>query len=83
VRSINFTWDELSIVKQLPLITAKPLVFCCNVAPEDMMAGTSPLADKFTEYVNKTYPNLPVVTLSALLENEIVKARASSGEEGA
>ncbi len=47
------------------------------------MAGTSSLADKFTEYVNKTYPSLPVVTLSALLENEIVKARASSGEEGA
>ena len=72
VRSIPFAWDELAIVKQLPLITAKPLVFCCNIAPEDMVEGTNALATKFTEYVNENYPTLPVVSLSALLENEIV-----------
>ena len=38
---------------------------------------------KFTEYVKKMYPTTPVVTLSALLENEIVKAKTDGGEEAA
>lgn len=83
VRSISFAWDELAIVKQLPLITAKPLVFCCNIGPDDMEKGTNALATKFTEYVNEKYPQIPVVALSALLENEIVMARTAGGEESA
>ncbi len=35
VRSINFAWDELAIVRQLPLITAKPLIYACNIGAED------------------------------------------------
>lgn len=83
VRSIDFQWDELAIVNQLPLITAKPIVYCCNIGPDDMHQGTNELATKFTDYVKQTYPTTPVVTLSALLENEIVKARTESGEESA
>lgn len=45
------------------------------------MDGTNDMATKFTEYVNETYPGTPVVTLSALLENEIVKARLEGGQD--
>lgn len=48
-----------------------------------MQAGTNELAEKFTKYVNEKYPSTPVITLSALLENEIVKSRNESGEESA
>lgn len=43
--------DEIPIVKQLPLITAKPLVYCCNIGPDDIADGTNEMASKFTEYV--------------------------------
>jgi ribosome-binding ATPase len=80
VRSIPFVWDEIGIVKQLPLITAKPIVYACNIGADDVQLGYNDLSVKFTEYVKKHYPTTPVVTLSALLENEIVKARTEGGE---
>lgn len=81
VRSIFFTPDEVAIVRQLPLITAKPLIYACNIDIDSMADGTNELADKFKAYVNKKYPTVPVVTLSALLENEIVKIRNEEGGE--
>jgi ribosome-binding ATPase YchF (GTP1/OBG family) len=67
----------------LPLITAKPLIYACNIDAESMQQGTNELADKFVRYVNEKYPKQPVVILSALLENEIVKIRNDDGEEQA
>ena len=81
VRSIPFTFDEVAIVKQLPLITAKPLIFACNIDVDSMAAGSNELADRFVKYVNQKYPSIPVVTLSALLENDLVKIRNEDGEE--
>jgi len=70
-------------VQQLPLITAKPLIYACNIDVDSMAAGTNELADKFIKYVNEKYPKVPVVVLSALLENDLVKIRNEDGEEQA
>lgn len=51
VRSIQFTPDEVAIVKQLPLISAKPLIYACNIDADSMLEGTNELATKFTDYV--------------------------------
>jgi ribosome-binding ATPase len=83
VRSIPFTPDEVAIVKQLPLITAKPLIYACNIDVDSMAAGTNELADRFVKYVNEKYPQIPVVILSALLENDLVKIRNEDGEDQA
>jgi len=61
VRSIKFHFDEKAIVKQLPMITAKPLVYACNVGPDDIAAGHCDLADNFTKYINEVYPGTAVV----------------------
>ena len=37
VRSINFTPDQYKIVNKLPLITAKPIIFACNVDAESYL----------------------------------------------
>ncbi len=81
VRQIPFTFDEVAIVKQLPLITAKPLIYACNIDVDSMANGTNELAEKFKTYVNQKYPQIPVVILSALLENDLVKIRNEDGEE--
>jgi hypothetical protein len=39
VRSLKFTPDEIPILRTLPLITAKPLVFACNVDAESSSNG--------------------------------------------
>ena len=65
------------------MITAKPLIYACNIDADSMMAGTNELADKFVNYVKNKYPSIPVIVLSALLENEIVKIRNDDGEEAA
>lgn len=83
IRQLQFTFDEVAIVKQLPLITAKPLIYACNIDVDSMQNGTNELADKFVKYVKEKYPTIPVVILSALLENDIVKIRNEDGDEQA
>lgn len=51
VREIDFVHDEIEIVKQLPLITAKPLIYACNVDAESMTKGSNELSEKFEAYV--------------------------------
>jgi hypothetical protein len=46
-----------------------------------MADGTNELAEKFKKYVSEKYPQIPVVVLSALLENDLVKIRNEDGEE--
>lgn len=83
MRSLNFVHDEIEIVRQLPLITAKPIVYACNIDADSVSQGTNELADKFNSYVKEKYPGTPVVTLSALLENDIVQIKNDEGEEAA
>ena len=82
VRSIDFTAEQKKIVNQLPLITAKPIIFACNVDAESYLEdGGSKLANGFKEYVKETYPGLNVVTLCSTLEEDISQIRAEEGEE--
>ena len=83
MRSLDFSLDELPIVRELPLITAKPLVFACNVDSDSYLEGGSALASKFQEYVAEKYPGAPIVVLCSLLEQEILQIRAEDGEEAA
>ena len=54
------------------MITAKPIVYACNIDVDSAQKGTNELAEKFKAYVNDKYPNVPVIILSALLESDIV-----------
>jgi ribosome-binding ATPase YchF (GTP1/OBG family) len=63
------------------LITAKPLIYACNIDADSVTKGSNELSDKFVDYAKEKYPNIPVVVLSAMLENEIVQLRNDEGEE--
>lgn len=71
IRTMKLTPDEAKIVSELPLITAKPLLYVCNVGTNAFVDG-SPLADKFIAYAKEKYPGTPTLVLSSLLEDEIV-----------
>ena len=57
-----------SILKQLSLLTTKPIMFVCNVSESDVATGNN-----YTESVKKHAGNAPVVIISATIESEIVQ----------
>lgn len=83
IRSLDFTIDEIPLLNTLPLITAKPLIFACNIDADSYSKHGNELTKKFIDHVNSKYPNTPIVILSSLLENELVQIHSDEGEEAA
>ena len=67
----------------MPLITAKPLIFACNIDADSFSRGGNHLTEKFIKFANETYPTTPVITLASLMEQELLDIRAEEGEEAA
>jgi ribosome-binding ATPase len=67
VRSIDFSKEELVVLKPLCLITAKPAMFVGNVAEDGF--ENNPFLDRLREYATKQ--NAPVVAICAKTEAEL------------
>jgi len=67
VRTIDFSKDELPLLKQFFLITAKPAMFVANVAEDGF--ENNPMLDRLTAFANAQ--NAPVVAICAKLEAEM------------
>jgi len=67
VRTIDFSKDELPLLKQFFLITAKPAMFVANVAEDGF--ENNPMLDRLTAFA--TAQNAPVVAICAKLEAEM------------
>jgi GTP-binding protein YchF len=48
-RTVEATEDELPTLKDLHLLTAKPVLYVCNVSEDEFLASSSPAADKVAE----------------------------------
>ena len=67
VRGIDFSKEELVLLKPLCLITAKPAMFVANVAEDGF--ENNPYLDRLTEYA--TAQSAPVVAICAKTEAEL------------
>ena len=67
VRSIDFSKDELPLLKQFFLITAKPAMFVANVAEDGF--ENNPFLDRLVAYASAQ--NAPVVAICAKMEAEM------------
>ena len=67
VRTIDFSKEELPLLKQFFLITAKPAMFVANVAEDGF--ENNPLLDRLMAYASAQ--NAPVVAICAKLEAEM------------
>jgi GTP-binding protein YchF len=67
VRTVDFSKEELAILKPLCLITAKPAMFVGNVAEDGF--ENNPFLDRLTEYAASQ--NAPVVAICAKTEAEL------------
>jgi GTP-binding protein YchF len=62
----NIQDNQKKILKQLQLITTKPMMFICNVPERDVISG-----NEYTKKVIERANGRPVVTISAVIESEI------------
>jgi ribosome-binding ATPase len=69
VRSIDFSKEELVVLKPLCLITAKPAMFVANV--NETGFENNPLLDKLRAYAEKQ--GAPVVAICAKMESEMAE----------
>jgi GTP-binding protein YchF len=76
VRSLDFTKDEMVIVRSLFLITAKPAMFVGNVS--DNGFENNPYLDRLREFAAKQ--NAPVVAICAKTEAELADMDAADAE---
>jgi GTP-binding protein YchF len=61
--------DEVQVLKEMHLLTSKPVLYVCNVAEDAFLSGTSELADKVAAHA-KLENNL-ALTVSSQMEAEI------------
>ncbi len=67
VRALEFSKEELPLVRQFSLITAKPAMFVANVAEDGF--ENNPFLDRLREYADRQ--GAPVVAICAKIEAEL------------
>lgn len=69
LRRVEFTKDELFLIKAFSLLTLKPIIYMANIAEEDLINDGNIYVDKVREYASKE--NSEVITVSAKIESEL------------
>lgn len=76
-RSVEFTEEEMQIVKHFHLLSIKPVIYVTNVGEDDILeVDNNPLVQRVKEYA--TQEGAQIVPISAKLESEIAEL---SGDE--
>jgi ribosome-binding ATPase len=66
------TDDEVKLIKAFQLLTAKPVIYACNVAESDLAtAEQNPFVQKVAEFV-KAHHDAAYVPISARIESELI-----------
>jgi ribosome-binding ATPase YchF (GTP1/OBG family) len=71
-RTLEFSFEETPYLKTLPLLTAKPIIYVCNIDAESVAEGTNSLAEGFKKQINEEYPGSMVYNVCASLESELI-----------
>ena len=68
-RSLEFTDDELEYTRDLQLISMKPVLYCANIAEDDIKNPDIPYVQTVKDIASKE--NAAVVVISAKIEDEL------------
>ena len=69
-RNLSYDEDEEKILKNLQLLTAKPLIYVANIGENDLGKEDNGYVKKVKEYAQKE--NAKVITLCAKIEEELI-----------
>jgi ribosome-binding ATPase len=79
--TIELTPEEKIVMKPFQLLTAKPVLFACNVAEGDLAtAEANPFVQKVAEYV-RTHHDAAYVPISAKIESELIDLTPEEAKE--
>lgn len=78
-RAIEFTEEEMKVVKHLHLLTIKPMLYVANVGEEDL---ANPSGNKYVQQVREfaEKDNAEVIVISARIEEEIAELEGEEKE---
>jgi len=80
VRSLELSPEEQEIVKQLFLLSSKPVIYVANISEEDLMSGDeNEYVKKVKEYAAKE--EAEVITIAAKLEAELAELAEEEKQE--
>lgn len=71
LRNLEFTKNELNIIKSFSLITLKPIIYMANVNEEDAIVGHNEYTFILSEYAAKEKSS--VIVICAKIESELVE----------
>ena len=74
----HFNEDEIPVVKQLNLMSTKPVIYVCNVSEYDLKDGNN-YTNQVKDYASKH--NAEVVLISAKIEEELAELGADEAKE--
>ena len=69
LRLVDFTDEELLVLKNFSFITLKPIIYCANVSEEDIVIGENEYTKIVKDYAEKE--NSSVVVMCAKIESEL------------
>lgn len=78
IRQLDFDEKGQRIVKELSLLSAKPIIYIANVDEDDMVADSNELVEEVREYA--TAEDATVVTISAKIESDIAELDEDEAE---
>lgn len=78
-RSVILTEEEQELVKIYPMITAKKVVYACNVDEDTLSSMTNPFVEQVKEYAKKEHS--AVIVLCAKLEEELAQLGKDEAKE--
>lgn len=80
LRKLDFSEDELNLIKGFNLLSLKPVLYACNISEEDLLSNTeNEHVAKVKEYASKE--NSEVIVISAKIESEISQLDKEEKEE--
>lgn len=69
LRNVDFSQDEINLIRSYNLITLKPLIYLANVDEESAVVGGNKYTELVAEYAEKD--NSGIIIMSAKIESEL------------
>ena len=79
LRKVEFTKDELFLIKSFSLLTLKPIIYMANISEDDLINDTNSYVEKVREYAKSE--GSEVITVSAKIESELCELDDSERNE--
>ena len=78
-RKLEFSEDEIKLIKSFNLITLKPIIYCANVGEEDILNGGNDYVTRVREFVKNE--GSEVVMICAKIESELSELEEDEKKE--